>query len=205
MAIELPPEATRVTVLRHGAVQGPGHVLRGELDEPLSPAGEAAMAAVLAQLDGPPVDAVLSSPRRRCLAFAQDWARQRRLSLGVEADFRERAFGAWEGLSLAQARARDAAHFQRFRELGAAPPGGESVAAMQARVLAAWAAWLADAGGGHRLLITHAGVMRVLLMELLGLAYSHVWRIALPPAGHFQVSVLPGEAPVLLALNPCTA
>jgi hypothetical protein len=47
--------------------------------------------------------------------------------------------------------------------------------------------------------------MRALLMELVGLEPAHVYRIALPEAAHFQVSVLPGEAPVLLNLNSCAA
>ncbi|HNQ04804.1 MAG TPA: histidine phosphatase family protein [Thiobacillaceae bacterium] len=205
MAIELPPQATRVTVLRHGAVQGRAHVLRGILEDPLSPEGEAAMTAVLARLDAPVVDAVLSSPQRRCLDFARAWARRRGVPLHVVADLRERAFGTWEGLSTVEVQALDPQHFRRFHLDGAAPPGGESLAELRRRVRAAWRECVAGAVGGHRLLITHAGVMRVLLMELLGLPARHAWRIALPPAAHFQVSLLAGEAPVLLSLNPCAA
>ena len=62
---------------------------------------------------------------------------------------------------------------------------------------------LADARGGHRLLVTHAGVMRALLMDLVGLDPAHAYRIALPETAHFQVSILAGEAPVLLNLNSC--
>jgi alpha-ribazole phosphatase len=82
-------------------------------------------------------------------------------------------------------------------------PEGESVTDLRKRVRQGWQDWLADAKGGHRLLVTHAGVMRALLMELIGLDPAHAYRIALPEAAHFQVSVLPGEAPVLLNLNPC--
>ncbi len=205
--IELPPGATRVTVLRHGEVQGRAHVMRGDLDDPLSPRGWARMHGVLACPGMPPVDAVASSPRRRCLEFARAWAAERGLPLAVLEGFRERSFGAWEGLSGEEAVRRDPERYRAFQASSGvmAPPGGEAVPELRSRVRVAWDAWLAGAVGGHRLLITHAGVMRALLMELVGLPAGHAWRIALPEAAHFQVSLLAGEPPVLLNLNPCAA
>lgn len=206
-AIELPPGAVRVSVLRHGAVAGRPHVMRGDQDDPLSVEGRSAMEGVLDRLAMPPVDAVASSPRCRCLDFARAWAQARGLPLNVVDGFRERAFGAWEGLTPQEAATRDPDRFRRFQASAGveAPPGGEGVEALRLRVRSAWDAWLADAGGGHRLLVTHAGVMRALLMELAGLSPDHAWRIALPEAASFQVSVLTGHPPVLLNLNPWTA
>ena len=202
--IELPREATRVTFLRHGAVQGPAHVMRGSLDDPLSPQGWARMDAVLARLDGAPVDGVAASPLRRCALFAEAWSQARGLPLVLLDGFRERAFGSWEGMSMEEAAQGDTAAYRQYQASGGvtATPGGEDLEALRRRVRAAWDAWLGDANGGHRLLVTHAGVMRVLLMDLLGLPPTHAWRIALPEAAHFQVSVLPGHLPVLLNLNP---
>jgi broad specificity phosphatase PhoE len=76
---------------------------------------------------------------------------------------------------------------------------------LRQRVGAAWDRWLADACGGHRLLLTHAGVMHALLLDLLGLPESHLWRIALAESGYFRVSWLAGHDPVLLELNGCAA
>lgn len=208
MPLELPSEATRVTVLRHAEVAGRAHVLRGALDEPLAPGGQTRMERVVAELERQaPIDAVCASPLRRCLDFARPWAQARGLALAVAADFRERDFGAWEGLTHAEAaRLAPEAHARYLASAGGeAPPGGEGLAALRARVETGWRAWLTDARGGHRLLVTHAGVMRVLLMDLLGLPPSHVYRLALPWAAHFQVSVLAGHPPVLLNLNPCAA
>lgn len=206
--IELPPGATRVTVLRHGETAGRAHVMRGDQDDPLTAGGWARMATVLQGVgDHPPVDAVASSPRRRCLEFALAWAAARGLEPAVLAGFRERSFGAWEGLTAQEAAQRDPERYRRF-QAGAGevpPPGGESLADVRRRVRSAWSAWLAGAEGGHRLLVTHAGVMRALLMELVGLPPQHAYRIALPETAHFQVSILAGEAPVLLSLNPCAA
>lgn len=209
---DLPSAATLVTVLRHGEVRGRAHVMRGDQDDPLSKRGHAQMRAVLTHLEalaphGRAVDAISTSPRGRCRVFAQDWARTRKLPLHVADGFRELAFGAWEGLTATEAAQQDPEGYRLFRDSDGqvAPPGGESVPALRARVRASWEAWLGDPKGGHKLLVTHAGVMRALLMDLAGLPLSHAWRIALPEAAHFQISLLAGEPPILLNLNPCAA
>jgi len=43
--------------------------------------------------------------------------------------------------------------------------------------------------------------MRALLMELRGLPAPYAYRLALPEAAHFRVSLLSNEAPILLSLN----
>lgn len=199
----VPPEATRVTVLRHGAVAGPAHVFRGALDDPLSPEGRAAVLTVATRLA--PFDRIASSPRRRCQAVAAELAGQGGLPLEVVAGFAEMHFGAWEGLTAEQAAARDPDRWPAWRRFAdsAAAPGGETLAGFRQRVRAAWQDWTADAAGGHRLLLCHAGVMRVLLQDLLAMDAEALYRIALPEAAHFQVSLLPGHPPVLLNLNPC--
>lgn len=198
-------EPTRITVLRHGAVTGRPHIYRGALDDPMSEAGTARVRRVLERLAAPAYDRIASSPLCRCRDFAVLFARERNLPLDVLDDVREMHFGVWEGLSPEEAAGQFPEHHRLFRASAGkvGPPGGESVTDLQVRVRRGWESWLADAAGGHRLLVTHAGVMRVLLMDLIGLDPAHAYRIALPEAAHFQVSVLPGAAPVLLNLNPC--
>lgn len=202
--------ATVVTVLRHGAVAGRPFVYRGRQDDPLSELGWKQMEnAVGAGL--PAINTIASSPALRCQAFAQHLADRHGLPLRVSPAFQEIAFGEWEGLTPDEAARRNPIEHARFREsaassaTSAAAPGGENLMELCDRVRAGWEAWLADSRGGRRLLVTHAGVMRALLIELLGLPASHVYRIALPDAAHFQVSLLAGEAPILLSLNSCAA
>jgi broad specificity phosphatase PhoE len=197
--------ATLVTVLRHGVVAGRPYVYRGALDESMTQAGLRQVQAAAERLA--PFARIASSPSRRCLDFARAYAAEHAVRLDVIESFREMAFGDWEGMTPdAAARLNPELHRLFCASPGSvAPPGGESVPQLQARVGAAWDAWLHDSAGGHRLLITHAGVMRALLMQLLGLPLAHAYRIALPEAAHFQVSVMAGEAPVLLALNSCAA
>ncbi|NWG86298.1 MAG: histidine phosphatase family protein [Hydrogenophilaceae bacterium] len=196
---------TLVTVLRHGEVEGPAHVFRGRSDAPLTTRGHEQMRRVIEATQSARFDAVASSPLSRCRDFAESFAAEQGLSCRTLSDMRELDFGQWEGMSSAQVAERDPAAYAQFRlrSDASAAPGGETVGAFRRRVLAAWQGWLADADGGHRLLVTHAGVMRILLQHLLDLPASAIYRVALPEAAHFQVSHLAGEAPVLLKLNPC--
>lgn len=209
--------ATVITVLRHGAVEGRPFVYRGRQDDPLSEAGwrqmESAVGAGLPAINGVnrgqarSHGAIASSPARRCQAFAQHLAERHGVPLHISPAFQEMAFGEWEGLTPDEAAQRHPVEHALFRSSAGtvAAPGGENLIELRHRVRAGWDEWLADASGGNRLLVTHAGVMRALLIELLGLPTSHVYRIALPEAAHFRVSILAGEAPILLSLNSCAA
>jgi alpha-ribazole phosphatase len=99
--------------------------------------------------------AVYSSPLRRALRLAR--ALSPRASVRIDPRLCEIDFGAWEG------RPWDDIGQQEIDAwaadvFGFAPPGGESVAALQARVLD-FAASLED----DAVLVSHAGVMRVLV------------------------------------------
>lgn len=196
-------EAVLVTVLRHGEVAGPGHVFRGHVDTPLSEHGRIQMHAVLSELARP--DRVATSPLSRCRDVAAGYAGHHAVPLDVEPGFMELGFGEWEELPAEAVMARSPEAFAALRrgDDAAGAPGGETLGDFRRRVRAAWSGWLAGADGGHRLLVTHAGVMRVLLEHLLGLPAEGFYRIALPEAAHFQVSILPGHDPVLLRLNAC--
>ncbi len=207
MAIE---GATVVTVLRHGAVRGRPFVYRGRQDDPLSDLGWKQMENVARRweaLAGAELPTIASSPAQRCQAFAQQLAERLDVPLRVSPAFQEIAFGEWEGLTPEEAAKRNPIEHQLFRSAAsslatsAAAPGGENLIEVRQRVRAGWEEWLTGSRGGHRLLITHAGVMRALLIDLIGLPASHIYRIALPEAAHFQISLLAGEAPILLSLN----
>ena len=77
------------------------------------------------------------------------------------------------------------------------PDGGESFVAFADRVLAAWEAWT---GGlqGHALLVSHALVMRVIVAHVLGMPLTHVWRLPVPYAAWYRVSLLAGQQPRLV-------
>ncbi len=192
-----------VTVLRHGAVEGRAHVFRGELDVALTEQGMAQMQQALVRCNANAFDALATSPLRRCHEFAAAYATANDLPLRVLPQFSELSFGDWEGLTPDEAAVRDPAVFQAFSANHGehAPPNGESLTRFRARISQGWHEWLNEEAGGNRLLITHAGVMRGLLMELFGFTPAQAFQVALPEAACLRISWLHGQSPFLLSIN----
>ena len=186
--------------LRHGEVVGAAHVYRGRSDAPLTPHGLRQMHDALAAL--PEWGAIVSSPARRCLDFAREAAMARGIDCRADADWQELDFGAWEGLRPDEAAARDAdAHAAFVRDPRRhPPPGGETLDALDARVGAALAR-LGDTARTATLVVTHAGAMRAVLAQVLGLTDAYRARIALTPGSHFVISWLADAAPLLLSVQ----
>ena len=193
----------RVTVLRHGEVAGRAHVFRGTLDEPLGAQGMQQMQQALARCPAAAFDTVATSPLKRCHEFAAAYAAQQRLPLQVLPPFSELSFGDWEGLTPDEANACHPLEYQAFRTTHGehAPPHGESLAQLRTRIHRGWHEWLARDEGMNRLLITHAGAMRALLMELFGFTPAQAFQIALPEAACLRISWLHGQPPFLLSIN----
>jgi alpha-ribazole phosphatase len=201
--------STLLTVLRHGEVTGPWNVLRGKHDAPLSAAGLQQMQQVIAAINTSAFSRIVSSPLARCRTFAESIAQTSHIPLTLHAGFEEIDFGDWEGLTPLEAQAATPELFTRFQANpeGLAPPKGEAFNAFRQRVLNAFDCLARDAES-HTLLVTHGGVMRVILSAVLGLTWHSAFQIAIPAAGSFQLSLLPGHAPYLLNLNfgqPCAA
>lgn len=199
--------ATLVTVLRHGEVAGPANVLRGRMDTPLSDTGWRQMRTTYSALDTP-VTMLATSPLLRCSAFAREIAVRHNLPLHENDALREIDFGAWENLTPDAARASSPTLFAKFltHPEGVTLPQGEPFDAFKQRVLTAFDTCLAQSNGGHLLMITHAGVMRVLLASIMNMPWADVYRVAIPAAGSFRLSCLAEHPPYLLNLNPsCVA
>lgn len=196
-------EPVLVTILRHGATEGRAHIFRGALNDRLSVQGTAQMRQALGRCPDDKFDAIATSPLRRCQDFAAPLAAQCAVPLQVIAAFSELVFGDWEGLTPDEASARDPDAFHVFHtSFGEhAPPNGESLALFRTRVAQGWQHWMVQGSGANRLLVTHAGVMRALLMELFGFTPAQTFQIALPEAACLRISHLHGQQPFLLAIN----
>jgi L-threonine-O-3-phosphate decarboxylase len=186
-----------VDLLRHGEVEGE-RCFRGRRDDPLSAAGWAQLeaatgiewggadeAASAGLTDALPWDRILSSPAARCAEFAHRLGE--RLGLPVErvSALRERDFGDWEGLRADQIPTEALSRFWSDPSVYD-PPASEPFAAFRERVIEGWQRIL-DGGGRHLLLITHGGVIRVILGELLGIPDERLILLEVPTACRSRV------------------
>jgi alpha-ribazole phosphatase len=187
------PETAPVTyidLLRHGLPEG-GHRYRGRRDDPLSEEGWAQMWAAVGERG--PWDRIVSSPMRRCAEFAHELAARDGLPLSLEPAFREISFGAWEGRRVAEVHAEEAEHLRRYWQDPVAnpPPEGEPLPEFFARVSAAWDALVDGAEGEHLLLVAHGGVIRTILVHVLGMPLAGVLRFEVPNACLTRIRVQP--------------
>jgi len=183
---------TCIDMLRHGETRA-GSVYLGRTDAPLSEHGFRQMAEAL--LDAPRYHAVLSSPLARCAVFAQDYAQRHGLPLHFDARFQEIDFGAWDGRSAAEIAAADAGALENFWRdpVVFTPPQAEPLLSFQARVLAAWQELPARYPGQRVLLVTHGGVMRIILCHLQQRPLTELLNLSMPHATLHSIRV--GQEP----------
>lgn len=181
-------KVTQIDLLRHGEPEG-GSRYRGQSDDPLSERGWQQMRSAIGEHLS--WDVVVSSPLRRCLAFAETVAGERGLPLQVEERLKEVGFGAWEGLTKGEIEARAPGTVARFYRdpLRCRPQGAEPLEGFRDRVLDGWSALLQAHTGRRVLLVTHAGVIRMVVGSVLAAPLERAYRIHVPYAGVTRIAV----------------
>ncbi len=186
-----------VDFMRHGEPEG-GEVLRGRIDHPLSEKGWQQMrdAAALSQSNvqsavTPAWTHIISSPLQRCRAFAAQLAEQLQLDLQVDEQWQEIDYGDWDGMLLSEWRAQALPQFKEFRQdmSKLKPPNGEEYLAFKDRILDAWQQITESVDGSHVLIVTHGGVLRVVLPTVLGMPLNRSNPLHIPFASFSRVSV----------------
>ena len=167
----------------------------GRLDPELSGRGREHAAAIAAGLQNEPIAAVYTSPRLRALATAGPLASRLGLEARVEDDLREIDFGELEGLTLAEAVER----YPAESRWTAAPaealfPGGESVAGLHTRAIAAARSIAARHEGETAAVFTHAVVIRAILADALAMAPDAMFRLDQSYGGISVVEWFDGNA-----------
>lgn len=204
---------TRFLLLRHGQTEySAQRRYSGRADPELTELGHAQAAAVAAgigSVDGTDkVSAVLSSPLRRARQTAEPVA----ATLGAgpvtpHEGLLETDFGAWDGLTFAEARARDPeVHRRWLGDETVDPPGGESFAAVGERVAKMRAELVTAHPGETLLLVSHVTPIKMLVRQALGSGPEVLYRMHLDlaslciaefyPDGGASVRLVNGRFPV---------
>ena len=159
--------STRIVAIRHGETAWNASTrIQGHTDIPLNDHGQRQahlLGQALSQAD--PMDAIYSSDLQRALATAQALALHTGARLVTHVGLRERAFGDFEGRSFAQIEQEmpEQAQLWRTRVPDWIPPGGgESLLAMQQRVLHTLHELAQQHLGQHIALVAHGGVLDIL-------------------------------------------
>ncbi|CAO3432769.1 histidine phosphatase family protein [Azospirillum doebereinerae] len=168
-------ETTRWWLIRHAPVPNPLGLIHGSGDPDAETSDRATATALAAIL---PEDAVwLTSPLRR----ARQTARALRPSIDAltEPALAEQDFGDWEGQSHNEIAAQRPDEAKRFWADPAhnAPPGGESFAAVMARVADALRRWTGEQAGRDLIAVIHGGSIRASLALALDLTPDAALRL----------------------------
>ncbi|SEC72931.1 bifunctional RNase H/acid phosphatase [Streptomyces sp. 2314.4] len=157
----------------------------GGTDPELSAAGRRqAEATATALAARGTIQAVVSSPLRRCRETAEAVAARLGLEVRIEEGLRETDFGAWEGLTFAEVRERYPEDLDAWLASAKAEPtgGGESFAAVARRVAVARDKLLARYAGRTVLLVTHVTPVKTLVRLALGAPPEALFRMELSAA-----------------------
>lgn len=157
----------------------------GGSDPELSAAGRSQAERVAAALAARgTVQAIVSSPLKRCQETARTVAARLGLDVHIEEGLRETDFGAWEGLTFGEVRERYPDDMNAWLASSKAEPtgGGESFAAVARRVAATRDRLVERYAGRTVLLVTHVTPIKTFVRLALGAPPESLFRMELSAA-----------------------
>jgi ribonuclease H / adenosylcobalamin/alpha-ribazole phosphatase len=197
-------EPTRFLLLRHGQTElstqrrysGRGNPALTEVGR-----GQAEAAArYLGQRGG--VAAVITSPLQRAYDTAANAAKALGLDVTVDDDLIETDFGAWEGLTFAEAAERDPQlHRKWLRDTSVTPPDGESFDSVAERVQRARARIISEHAGQTVLVVSHVTPIKTLLRLALDAGPGILYRLHLDLASLSIAEFYPDGASSVRLVN----
>jgi alpha-ribazole phosphatase len=189
---------TMLFLMRHGAIEAAKEKrFIGQIDPPLSSDGRKQSEWQGRQLTKVSFSKVWCSDLKRAYETAAIVCRERGFEMMQAPELREINLGQWDGMAMSQvreqfpdlwqARGEDIGHFR--------PPGAESFTDLQQRVVP-FIRRIATQSTGNTLIVTHAGVIRVLLCQVLEIPLSHLFRIHLDYGGITLIKDINGMSQV---------
>ncbi|MEU7900703.1 histidine phosphatase family protein [Nonomuraea sp. NPDC049152] len=191
-----------VLLARHGLTALTGPVLAGWTpDVHLSDAGCDQAKALAERLAAVKLDAIVSSPLERCQETAQAVADARDLEVQTDDRFGECGYGEWTGRPLTELAKEPLWRVVQSHPSAAVFPGGEALADVQHRAVAAVRDWNERLGEkGVYLACTHGDVIKAIVADALGLHLDQFQRITADPASITIIRYTPLR-PFVLRLN----
>lgn len=175
----------RLILARHGQTDwNTQRRYQGQTDIPLNETGRQQATALARCLANTKLDAIYASNLQRATSTAQAIAQPHGQPVLPEPRLREMSFGRWGGLTLSEIQERDPERLAAWLAdpMHVAPPEGETLAEVTARVQSALDDTLNAYREGAVLWVAHGGVLRVLLSLAMGLEPQGHWRFRISVA-----------------------
>jgi broad specificity phosphatase PhoE len=186
-----------LTLVRHGQSDANARgLLCGRADPPLTEVGREQARALAAGLERP--TRIIASPLGRARETATLIAEPARLPVEVDDRWIELDYGDLDGRP---ASALTGDGWRTWRDDPEhVPAGGESLAAVAARVHDACSTLAADAATGEVVVVSHVSPIKAAIAWALGVGIDVAWRMYLVDAAVCRIDTRP-TTPVLLAVN----
>lgn len=139
-------------------------------------------AEICARLIDPIPTLIQSSPRQRALQTADIIARQYELPVEIAPALDELDAGDWTGRSFAELDADPAWRQWNAKRASSAPPHGESMAAVQQRMMSHVAQLCRTHGSASIVLVSHAEPIRAAIMQVARIALDEFASVDVAPA-----------------------
>lgn len=170
-------------LIRHAAHGHLGRILSGRTPGvPLSEVGRAQAAALALQLAGGSLAAILSSPVDRARETAAAIAAAQGAAVEIAPALDEIDFGEWTGARFDALEGDPAWTAWNMQRSTARPPGGEPMAAAQARAWNCVRETAARSSGATVAVVSHADVIKAVVAQVLGLSLDRLLTFDVDPA-----------------------
>ena len=177
------PTSTNLVLARHAVTAQTGPLLSGRAPGiDLSEEGRKQAEALGERMAGLPVTAVYASPIERTTQTAEAVARPHGLTVTSLDGVLEADYGEWTGQTLADLAKTDLWKVVQRTPSRAVFPGGEGLAAMQARMVAALELVVLDHPGELVVVVSHADPIKAAIAHYTGVHLDLFQRIIVSPA-----------------------
>lgn len=197
---------TQIDLLRHGDTEFSNRYC-GSTNHPLTSLGwQQLWKAVKTQgAKLHPWQYIVTSPLQRCTAFATELGQCHHIPVIEDMRFQEIHFGGWENHSSADIMQSNPTALTRFWQnpLIFTPPNAESLIDFSVRVLTAWEALIYQHQGEKVLLITHGGVIRVILCHLHDQSLESLFNFTVDHADLYSIKIPATSNNVTITYHGC--
>lgn len=194
----------KLTLVRHTSLDIAPSICYGQSDVDVSANFENERLALQNKLAAFQFDAIYTSPLKRCHQLAQALCIDESLghqseNIKLDERLRELHFGDWE-MSPWDAIPRDIFDVWANDYANLAPPNGETFSQLHARAKGFVEDVSSNSQGKNLLVVTHGGLIRALVAEVLQMPLKRLFRITIDHASVTQLE-FNGEVPKINFMN----